>query len=274
MPADNTGTSAPVGQAAFKKAYDDGQTEANKLFADGSMGRMGSTAEAADVMARRKAMLDGMNSQEMQAQRELADGEINRNAQTSLRQMRGIQGAAGVRGATAGAQQANILNMAGRNKQDFERQLLLDNMAAKRAGLDAYENSVNGRDQFNIGQQNKEQYGRSAFPFQYAGMQQGFITDANNARLTQQQLDDADAYNKGILGIESRRVGAQEMQAKAAANNPFSETPVTPTQANDQGVQVDANGNTPGYNPYPNSGPYAKVGGSGASTGSPRQKER
>lgn len=250
-----TATASANGKQTFDDAYAAGQAQANQLFADGSMGRVdaGRSADTADLLARYRAGLNGYSDQEMQAKRELADGEINRNTQTSLRQLRGIQGASGVRGATAGAQQANVLNIADRNKQDYERQLMLDDMAARRAGLDSYGNALNNAQdferqgqEFNIGQQNKEQYGRAAFPFQYAGMQQGFITDAQNTALQEQNNQAAsDYYNMMSQQYAAGKNGSSASSSGGTYPDNYDAVSDPNNPMNNPNVQPNPSGNKP-----------------------------
>ncbi|MDX1400197.1 MAG: hypothetical protein R3204_16830, partial [Oceanospirillum sp.] len=61
-------------------------------------GQLVRAQEVADIIARRQAGLEGFNAEELAAQRAQMSQGIGRAEQTALRQLRGAQGAAGLRG--------------------------------------------------------------------------------------------------------------------------------------------------------------------------------
>lgn len=150
-----------------------------KDFKEGNLDRLSTapSADMADIIARRKAGLEGLSAEENQALRERGSQEIDRGSQTALRQLRGLQGASGVRGASAVAGQANILQAGQSAKAGVERDLLIQNVNQKREALSGLEQTVQGaeadqlgREQFNIGQREKEIAGRQAAGLGFAAL--------------------------------------------------------------------------------------------------------
>lgn len=142
-----------------------------KDFEEGSLGRAqeARSGNIDAVIAARKAALGGLTAEENQALRERGKQGIKRGVQTSLRQLRGIQGASGVRGASAASQQANILMAGQAAGANVERDLFLKNIEAKRAALGDFETSVRSaeseeveRQRANIDLGSREKFGRLA----------------------------------------------------------------------------------------------------------------
>ena len=153
----------------FQKILKKGQELLGKDFEEGNLGRLeaGRSGDISQVIEARRANLGGLSAQENQALRERATQGIDRGTQTALRQLRGIQGASGVRGATAAAQQGRQLAAGQSAKAQAERDLLLQNVAQKDKALSAFEESVGGaegteqqRELFNIQQRKAEIAGR------------------------------------------------------------------------------------------------------------------
>ena len=113
-------------------------------FEEGALGRLdaGRTADISQVIEGRRAALGGLAAPEAQALRERAVQGIQRGTQTALRQLRGQQAGAGVRGASATAQQAQVLGAGQQAQANVERDLFLQNIQAKREGLSAFETSI------------------------------------------------------------------------------------------------------------------------------------
>ena len=121
-----------------------GRARGQELFGEGSLGRVGSerSADIQDVIARRRANLEGFTPEEKSAMEAEAIGGIGQSSQTALRQLRGVQGAQGLRGGTAAAQQVGVLQNAANQEALARRDLFLKNMGAKREGLGQFEQSV------------------------------------------------------------------------------------------------------------------------------------
>ena len=163
----------------IQREYDiaKGQETLGKEFSEGSLGRIdaGRSQNIQDIIASKKARLSGFTAEENQALREKGVSSINKSTQTALRNLRGFQGATGVRGGTAGSQQLNILKSGIQSKANVERDLFLQNIEEKRRNLQDFEASVTGaeateqeRNLFNIDQANKEKFGRLSAGLGYA----------------------------------------------------------------------------------------------------------
>ena len=148
-------------------------------FAEGKLGRLetGPSADVQDIIARRKSALGGLSAEENQAIRERGSQSIDRSTQSSLRQLRGLQGATGVRGGSALANQARILQAGQGAKANVERDLAIQNIGVKREALGAAEGSILGAEAqtrentlFNIRQRNKEATGRTTAGLSFAAL--------------------------------------------------------------------------------------------------------
>lgn len=166
-------------RAALKRDIATGKELFGGDFKEGNLGRLSTerSAEMADIIARKKAGLEGFSSEEAQALRERGGQEITRSTQTALRQLRGLQGASGVRGASAVAGQAGILQAGQAAKANVERDLFIQNINQKRQALGDLESSVSGQEAlsrqaeiFNIGQKSKEIAGRQASGLGFAAL--------------------------------------------------------------------------------------------------------
>ena len=160
------------------------------------LGAEGATAQ--DILARRQAALGGLSAPENQALREQATQGLNRRTQTALRALRGQQGATGITGGTALAQQADILRGQQQAQAGLERDLLLENVAQRQRALDALEATQQGQfqqgltgqrqalqdflaaqqaetgiQQFNIGQEGREAFGRLGTELGFGGLEAG-----------------------------------------------------------------------------------------------------
>ena len=160
-------------------AQDQGRARGEQLFGEGSLGRLqeGRAPEIADVIERRRAGLQGFSREELNALRAQRAQEIARGEQTALRQLRGAQAQAGVRGGLAGAQQAALIQQGQQQRAQAEQELFLRGEQAKREGLGSFEQSLVGarereqqRQAFNIGQQQRERFGQLATELGFAGL--------------------------------------------------------------------------------------------------------
>jgi hypothetical protein len=157
----------------------DGRKRGEELFGNGSLGRVDAarSAEVADLLARRQKEANGFSPEEMTAYRE---NNLNNTAQQlagQMRQMRMQQAQNGVYGATAAAQQNRQLYNTNKDMINNERQLFLNDVDARRAGLSSYEQSLGAarndelnRQMYNQGQVNKEKLGQAATEFGYGSL--------------------------------------------------------------------------------------------------------
>lgn len=159
------------------------------------------TADTQQIIDLRKANLAGFSPEEINAMRAQEVSQMGRAQSTALRQLRGAQAQAGLRGGAAAAQQANILAQSQAARANVERDLFLQNIAQRRAALGDYESSVRGvegeefarrtgalggleastqgaradelaRQQFNLAQLGRERFGQASSEFGYAGLGQ------------------------------------------------------------------------------------------------------
>lgn len=196
--------------AAARKARNEdmaeGRARGEEIFKEGNLGRVRAdrSADTADIIARRKENLKGFSQEEQNAMKEGALKTLDQNAQTSARQLALQQARSGVRGATAAAQSASLQKGLAGAKADQERELFLQNVNQKRAALDALEGSTGrteadelGRQQFNIGQQNKETYGKLSTEMGFGSLGAGERAAIMENVLGQRQADVAANMPKG-----------------------------------------------------------------------------
>lgn len=159
-----------------------GRARGSQLFGEGSLGRVGEvrSADIADILARRKAGLEGLNAAENQALREQAFSGLKSQAATQARQLRGAQGGAGITGAVAAAQQARLMRSADDQKRQLERDLLIENIRQKQEALAGYEQSLRateedelGRRKYNLGAGAAEKAGQISTELGYGGLGAG-----------------------------------------------------------------------------------------------------
>ena len=93
-------------------------------------------------MARRRAALSGLTSDQLSAQRGQAAETFGRNEETNRRRLAAIQANLGVRGDTAGMQQATQLMAGQQQRTNYERDLLLANRQIQDQALNAYDTSL------------------------------------------------------------------------------------------------------------------------------------
>lgn len=191
-------------QSQYWDRLKQGEGWANEHFADGSMGRM-TDPRAADTQAQLDLLKErqkGMDSKEELAAREQAMSEINRDMSNKMERYASIAGAQGIRGGASMALQGRAITEATQQQADFQRKLILDNIAIKQQASDRYgsllgqqQNTELGIEQYNNGQANAELYGRTTVPFQIAAG-----IDATQAGL------DATSLNQAQLGLGTQQV--------------------------------------------------------------------
>lgn len=133
-------------KAQREEALAQGRARGQELFADGSFGTRAQPLigeDYATIIQKRKDALSGFSPEEQNAMQSQVMGGINNAQQTQLRQLRGIQGASGLRGAQASAQQQSVLQQGQKQKAEAGQNLFLQNIAARRAALGEFENTIN-----------------------------------------------------------------------------------------------------------------------------------
>ncbi len=194
--AENTALNGLNSDIAAGQQY----TNSSGAFANGAMGRVNATTDAAtaDALAKSQALEGGLTAPQMQAQKELNDQAIGGQLNSNLMALRGIQGAQGLRGGSAAAQQIGLLNTAGAQQQTAARQEQLDQLAAQQSGVQNFlsnnqnNNAFNtANTQYNNQQANAEAAGRLSTPLTYAGLLQGARTGADANTLAQEGANTA-----------------------------------------------------------------------------------
>ncbi len=182
---------------ARQKAEEAAKAEGEKLFAD--LGRYEKPdwlkAEEAAYLEKLKAAGQGYDAKEYQALRENAYEGLNRGLATDSRMLTGSQGSSGVRGPAASGQQMMLANKAQETRRGLERDILLAAAARKDQGLGALGAYLGGQgdadfrnEVFNIGQGNKEQFGKATYPIQKMGVYDTGETNDINADILAELL--------------------------------------------------------------------------------------
>lgn len=166
-------------RADRNRDMEEGRRRGEQVFGEGMLGRVDAarSQEVGDVLARRRENLAGFTPEEQNALREQNMTAINQASQGQMRQLRAQQASAGVRGPAALAQQNAMMQGAQGQMTQAERDLFIKNAEMKRGALDSLEQSIGSarsdelsRQQFNIGQQNKEKYGQISSELGFASL--------------------------------------------------------------------------------------------------------
>ena len=188
------------------KDFEEGRKRGEEIFGEGKLGRVNATrsSDVADIIARRKDAMNGLDSQEQQALREKAINEIGGNQTTSLRSLAVQQARNGVRGPVASSQAAKVIADSNSAKTGAERDLYLKNIDLKRDALNSAEKSIRdaetdelGKQTYNIGQGNKEKYGALATEMGFASLGAGERAGIMEALIGEKQADAASKMKSG-----------------------------------------------------------------------------
>lgn len=174
-------TAKKIAQQKYYRDQDlaQGRARGQEIFSSGSLGRVdaGSSQDVADIIAMRKANLQGYTPEEMATLRNQADDEIGKTMGTALRMAKGAQNQAGLNSGIAAGQNTQIAKAAISAKAQAEQGLLLDQISKRRAALDALSGDVSNSEKLNLAKQqynqeqaNKEKIGQLTTEFGYAGL--------------------------------------------------------------------------------------------------------
>jgi hypothetical protein len=175
--------------------FDIGMKRGEDLFKEGSLGRLGDNQDIQTVLNRRRAQLGGFTPQEQEIMRSQTGAVSRAGTSNALRALQGAQASAGVRGAAAGAQKADIFNKANLANQENERQLQMANIAEARRGLSDLENTATNVGKFDLGLKNKEAFGRYS-----TALGEQMLGSADRGSITQQDIAWASARNNQDSG--------------------------------------------------------------------------
>ena len=174
-------TNQKVAQQKYYRDQDlaQGRLRGEQIFGEGSLGRVaeGNSQDVADIIAARKANLQGYTPEEMATLRNQADDEIGKTMGMALRTAKGAQNQAGLNSGIAAGQNTQIAKAAIQAKAQAEQGLLLDQISKRRAALDSLSGEVANaeklnltKQQYNQEQANKEKIGGLTTEFGYAGL--------------------------------------------------------------------------------------------------------
>lgn len=264
-------------RAAREAALQRGRARGQELFGEGALGRVeaerskeisdilgrrediaataGTRSEdMADIVARRRAALEGMAAPEAQVLRQQALQQIGRGEESALRRLRGVQAAQGLRGGTAAAQQVQLLAQGQAARTQAEQELFLQDLAQKKAALGAFETTVTGaeatefgrqqqamaaheaavqqarqdelnRKLFNIQQQQSEKFGQLATEFGFAQM-----SGAERAAVGQELLGEQffSAFGGGGPAFQVESPAVMPSVPGPATSGPAMPSPTSP----------------------------------------------
>lgn len=120
----------------------------------------------AQLERRRQAATQGLTPEEQSALQSQALGGIARGAQTQLRQLRGVQGAAGVTGGLAAQQAGRVLGQAQQQAAQAQQNVFLQNIAARREAEEGLAQQLQQEQQ----QAQRLRAGQAGVEFGFAGL--------------------------------------------------------------------------------------------------------
>lgn len=155
-----------------KEDLAEGRARGEELFGKGALSDIeGRRAkEIADIIEMRKQQAQGFTPEEKGALRDEAVSNIQKATQTNLRQLRGVQGAQGIRGGLAAAQQAQALQGGAQAQAQAERDIYLKNIEQRRAAADALEKSIQSARAEELGALRSEKLGQLQTELGFAGL--------------------------------------------------------------------------------------------------------
>ena len=193
------GLSAEASKEARKRDFEEGMKRGKEFLGEGTLGRLGTDPTIQQALELQRQRLGGLTGAEMQAQRDVAGAGINRATELARRRLASAQAQAGLRGATASQQQADILRSGIEQQAGLERQLLLGQRAAQGQAIqDVLSQGAKTR-QFDLSQAARERFGQlqTALGFQQLGVSERAGVSANQASVAAAQ---AAAPRGGIFG--------------------------------------------------------------------------
>ena len=157
----NVGLSENARRLARMEDIATGEKFAGKVLGEG-LGRLSTQPGIQDALEAQRALLGGLSAPEMQAQRDIATQGIQGATESARRRLAAAQARAGVRGATAGAQQMGILGQGIQARQNMEQQLLLADRAAKSKAAEELLAGQGAVSKFDLAQAAREKQARLA----------------------------------------------------------------------------------------------------------------
>lgn len=151
-------------KAAREADYESGLARGKEQFGEGSLSAIeGRRAkEVGDIIAQRKAQAQGYTPEERNLLAEKGQQAVIQSQQGALRALRGQQGASGIRGGLAAAQQAKAIQGAQQAGMQAQRDLASQEMGLKREGLGALESSTRAAREEELGTLGREKMAQQA----------------------------------------------------------------------------------------------------------------
>jgi hypothetical protein len=168
-------------------------------------------ADNAAELARLQARLGGLDSKEMLAAKEQGLASLDQSTAQNLERYGSIAGAHGVQGGAAASLMGRALQENNQGRAQLERQLVLDNIAAKDNASQAYGAFLNGQTANGIGMSTANTAADNA----YTGLGISLPFDIMSGMGTYTAADDAAALNEKALGIAEKAAGGGAPSAPA-----------------------------------------------------------
>lgn len=193
------GLSIGESAAARKMDFEAGLKRGEDLIGEGDLGRIGTDPAIAQALEMQRSRLGGLTGAEMQGQRDVAGQGIARSTELARRRLAGAQARAGVRGATAGAQQMGVLQQGIQAQQGLEQNLLMGNRAAQGAAISDVLGQGAETKKFDLSQAARERFAQlqTALASEQMGVSERAGVAANNATVA---AANAAKPSGGILG--------------------------------------------------------------------------
>lgn len=172
-------------------------------------------ADNAANLARLQARLGGLDSVEMLAAKEQGLASLDQSTAQNLERYGSIAGAHGVQGGAAAGLMGRALQENNQGRAQLERQLVLDNIAAKDAASTAYGNALAGQTRNGIDMSTTNTAADNAF----TGLQISLPFDIMNGMGTYTAADDADAANNRALDIAEKAAGGDAPAAPTTTSS-------------------------------------------------------
>lgn len=156
-----------------------GKARGQELFGNKALGRVEEqrSQEVGNIIGRRQQESQGYTPQEQEAFRAQQLPNLQRDLASQQRQLKMQQASSGVFGPAALAQQKALQAGSQQAKAGMERQLFLDNILARREGLNSLEGSIAkaradelARQESNLSRQGKETFGQLGTELGFAGL--------------------------------------------------------------------------------------------------------
>ena len=189
-----------AGQKVLRETdFKEGLKFGKEQIGEGSLGRLGGDPDIEAALQIRRQALGGLTGAEQQAQRDVATQRIQAQTQGARRQLAASQARSGVRGATAGAQQSEILGQGIDATRQFEQNLFLQNRQAQQSAAGQLLGDVTDVRQFDLGQAAREKLAQlqTGLGFQQLGVTERAGVTAANASVA---AANAQSPSGGLLG--------------------------------------------------------------------------